>query len=198
MKHDKSASEILLDIAQNEKMHGFLTLKTVINLLGKRTFGLALLFFSLPSALPFSAIPGISFIFSLPIALFSLQLMFGRKNFWLPGFIANKKINHQTVVKTINKALPFLKKIERMVHPRLSFMSLPIMDRITGLIIFCMSLLLMLPIPLSNSIIGSIFIILSLGLIDKDGVFILIGYVTSILYFSFIIYVIFTSLKFFK
>jgi hypothetical protein len=60
------------------------------------------------------------------------------------------------------------------------------MEIINGSIIFCLAILLMLPIPLSNFIFAGLLIIFSLGLIEKDGLFLAVGYIGAILYVSFI------------
>ena len=58
------------------------------------------------------------------------------------------------------------------------------MEIITGIVIMMLALLLLLPIPFSNFIFAALIIIFSLGLIEKDGFFILCGYFAPILYFS--------------
>jgi hypothetical protein len=60
------------------------------------------------------------------------------------------------------------------------------MEIINGSIIFCLAILLMLPIPFSNFIFAGLLIIFSLGLIEKDGLFLAIGYIGATLYISFI------------
>lgn len=193
---EKPPSQILIEISENHKMHGYVSINTLVELSGQRTFGLILLLFSMPNVLPSSWIPGISFVTGIVIAIFSLQLIFGRTSFWLPKFIKNKKINHKTIIKIIDKTVPYLKKIEFFIHPRLDFMHSPLMNRITGLIIFCMSLLLMPPVPFTIFAIGVIFVIFSLGLLTKDGIFILLGYISSIIYMTFILFIILSTIRF--
>ena len=60
------------------------------------------------------------------------------------------------------------------------------MEIINGLVIFCLALLLMLPIPFSNFIFAALLIIFSLGLIENDGLFLVMGYIGTIFYISFI------------
>lgn len=194
----KPVSQILIEISENKKMHGFVTINTLLTLSGHRTFGLALLFFSLPNVLPTSWIPGVSVVTGMIIAIFSLQLIFGRTSFWLPKFIKNKKINHESIINAIDKIVPYFKKLERFIQPRLDFMYSPFMNRVTGFIILSMSILLMPPIPFTIFAIGVIFIIFSLGLITKDGIFILIGYAGSFVYISFILFIIFSTISFLK
>jgi hypothetical protein len=185
-KQVKHASTTLLELAHDKTLRGVITYNDLLQALGKQAFGIALLFFALPSILPFSSIPGISFIFSVPIALFALQIMLGRKTLWLPHVLAKRTIHKDTIVKMIHAIHPFLIKIEYLLKPRWPAMTSRLMEIINGLVIFCLAVLLMLPIPLSNFIFAALLIVFSLGLIEKDGIFLVIGYVGTFIYFGFI------------
>lgn len=178
-------SEILMEIAQTKPVNGAVTFRRILQKLGQRSFGIALLFCSLPSVLPVAAIPGVAFFFGVPIILFALQMVIGRKMLWLPKSIADHAISHKKVSKFIFTATPYLVKIEKFLKPRLALMTSHIMEVINGLTIFFLALLLMLPIPFSNFIFSSLIILFSLGIIAKDGLFILIGYVATSLYIVF-------------
>ena len=195
MKINKRSSEILLDIANDKKLDGDLTFHRILEILGVRAFGIGLLFFALPSALPVSAIPGISFIFSLPVLLLAVQMIMSRKTIWLPKIVAKHTIHHKTICKIVHASSPYLKKAELLLKPRLLFMTSPIMERVNGTVIALLACLLMLPIPLSNFIFSSLIIMFSLGFIEKDGIFVIAGYVGSFLYVSFIYTIIATAIQ---
>lgn len=183
MKKYKRSSDILMQIVENHSKDE-LFFGEILAGLGQRTFGLVLIFFSLPSALPFSFIPGISLVFSLPILLVSVQMILARKSLWIPSVIRNHKISTNKAKEIIHKTIPYLVKVERFLKPRLAFMNYRGMEIITGIVIMMLALLLLLPIPFSNFIFAALIIIFSLGLIEKDGFFILCGYFATILYFS--------------
>lgn len=183
-KSQYRSSEKLLEIVHAKALEENICFEEIIKLLGTRAFGIALLFFSLPSALPFSAIPGVSFIFSIPIFFFAIQMMLGRHTLWLPPIIAKKTIPHKSVVKFIDKTVPYLRKAEYFLKPRWLFMTNRPMEVINGLMLLLLSILLMLPIPFSNFIFAILLVIFSLGLIEKDGAFIVLGYLASTLYLS--------------
>jgi hypothetical protein len=185
-KNAEHSSDSLLDLANHKELKGKVTFQRILQVLGERAFGIALLFFSLPSALPFSAIPGISFIFSVPIALFACQMIVARKTLWLPKIIAERTIHHKTISRVIHTSVPYLIKIEYFLKPRWAFMTGRFMEIIIGIIIFCLAIFLMLPIPFSNFIFAGLLIIFSLGLIEKDGAFLIAGMLGTVLYVSFI------------
>lgn len=194
-KSYKRSSETLLDMAQNKNFSGDVTYLSIIQALGERAFGLALLFFSLPSALPFSVIPGVSAIFSIPIMIFSFQMIISKKTLWLPNILAKRIIHHETISRIIQTTVPYLIKAEYFLKPRWQFMTSRFMEIVNGTIIFGLAILLMLPIPFSNFILATLLIIFSLGLIEKDGLFIAIGYVAVIIYAGFIYLVIMAGIK---
>ncbi|KTD70887.1 exopolysaccharide biosynthesis protein [Legionella tucsonensis] len=179
------SSDILLKLANRKELKGELTYQNILEVLGERAFGIVLLFFALPSALPFSTVPGVSFVFSVPIALFACQMIFARKTLWLPKIIAKRTIHQKTISKIIHTTVPYLTKIEYFLKPRWVFMTYRLMEIINGIIIFCLAIFLMLPIPLSNFIFALLLIIFSLGLIEKDGVLLILGYIGAIFYISF-------------
>ena len=182
----KRSSDTLLEIAQHEELKGELTFQRILNILGERAFGVALLFFALPSALPFSAIPGISVVFTVPIIIFACQMILARHTLWLPKIIAERTIHHQAMSKVIHTTVPFLIKIESFLKPRWAFMTSRMMEIIHGCFIVCLALLLMLPIPFSNFILAGLLILFSLGLIEKDGLLLVIGYILGLLYIGLI------------
>lgn len=195
MKIAKRSSEILMDMANDNKLDGDLTFQHILKILGNRAFGLGLLFFALPSALPLSAIPGVSLIFGLPILTLAFQMILSQKTIWLPKFAAKHTIDHKTVRAIIYKSAPYLKKAEKLLKPRLFFMTSRAMEIVNGITIALLACLLMLPIPLSNFIFSSLIIIFSLGFIEKDGFFIAAGYIGAFLYVGFIYTIIVSTIR---
>lgn len=194
MKSTKRSSDILLAIAHDKKLDGDLSFHRILQLLQDRAFGLAILFFALPSALPLSSIPGVSFIFGIPILALAIQMILMRKTLWLPKRIEKNTIHHKTIVKIVRSSVRYLKKIEFFLKPRLLFMTSKYMEILNGILLLTMAILLMLPIPLSNFILASLIIIFSLGLMEKDGAFIIATYVSAIIYIGFIYTVIASAL----
>ena len=71
---------------------------------------------------------------------------------------------------------PIFAKIEKYASPRFSFFVKPKFRILAGLILFFLALVIFLPIPFAN-IPGSIgMILISVGLLQKDGLFVLLGY----------------------
>lgn len=194
-KSYKCSSEILMGLAQDKNLDGEVTYQDLICALGDRAFGIVILFFSLPTLLPLSAVPGVAFAFSLPIVVFSIQMICKRKSLWLPQQIARKSISHKKISTIIYAAVPYVVRLERFLKPRWMWMTSYIMEIINGITILFLSIFLMLPIPLSNFIFGGIIILFSLGITEKDGVFVFFGYFFFVLYLVFIWLLTMTAIK---
>ena len=74
------------------------------------------------------------------------------------------------------KLTPMLQRVERVSRPRLVFLFGPVGDRIIGLTITLLSLVLLLPIFLGNMAPAAAIAAFGLALVQRDGVLALIGY----------------------
>ncbi len=194
-KRTLCSSVTILKLDQLKHFQGKVTYQDVLQSLGDSAFGLVLLFFSLPSALPLASIPSISVIFSIPILLFSVQMILGRKTLWLPLILAKRTISQQALMKVSRTSLPYLVKINHLLKPRWRFMTSRIMEIVNGMVIFCLALLLMLPIPFSNFFFAGLLILFSLGIIENDGVVIFVAYLGTVVYLSFIYLIVVAVIK---
>lgn len=177
-----SISSILRKAVRKRKNQSTLTYADLVNALEEHALGLITILFALPSALPISIIPGFSFIFGLPIVFIALHLIIGKEVLWLPASLAQKNVNIDKLRKVVNKCLPALMFIERLLKPRLLFFSSPLMKRFLGLVLLGLSLLLLLPIPFSNFFFASLIVAFGLGMSEKDGLLILITYIATFIY----------------
>lgn len=159
-----------------EKKQDTITYKDLVVGLGEQAFGLIIILFALPSALPLSIIPGFSFLFGLPIFIVALHLVIGKRILWLPQYLAKKEINSKRLDQIIKKTAPYLFRVEHLLKPRWSFLTSKGMEHIHGLLLIMLSVFLALPIPLSNLFFAILIIFLGLGLAEKDGLVIMLVY----------------------
>ncbi len=164
----------------------------MVKILQGRGLQVIVILLCLPFLSPVS-IPGISVPFGLAIALSGLRIAFGKKP-WLPGMILDRRISHGALEKMIRAGCYFYGKLEKLIRPRLEILlNGPGMRPLIGAGIALCGIYLSLPIPppfiLTNTIPGLAIIFFSLGLIERDGVMVLAGYVLSVvatIYFGFI------------
>ncbi len=136
-------------------------------------FGLAMMIFSFAILIPLP--PPLPSIISIPLVIFSLQMIAGHTAPKLPKRFSNMSVKRSVLVMLVQKSSPYIGKVEKILKPRLLFMISPIAERIIGIFAFIFSFFILLPIPLSNFIPGLGILIISFGLLGKDGLIVLFG-----------------------
>lgn len=166
-----AASKVLEDVVNNHSADN-ITLFELKAALHERSFGLLMVIFILPVAIPIPLIPGLLII---PVWIFSTQMILGQESPWLPKWLGNKSIKRTTLAMLVEKASPPLRKIERLLKPRLAFAASPIGERVIGIFAFLMCVSIAFPLPFSNLLPAWGILIMALGLLSKDGVVIIAG-----------------------
>ncbi|RAK57081.1 exopolysaccharide biosynthesis protein [Phenylobacterium deserti] len=145
---------------------------------GGRAMGALLLVFGLACALPLP--PGATTVFGLPLLLLAPQLLFGARAPWVPGKLRRRTMSRVDLRTGLNKALPWLERIESISRPRFSFLFGGTGQRIIGLVCTLLAFVLILPIPLGNMLPAASVTVLSLALVQRDGALALIGYALAV------------------
>jgi len=179
-KKEHSTSETLALVVVNNKNHT-MSVGDIKNSMHERGFGILLAIAALPLCLPIPVPPGYTTFFSIPLFIFSVQMIFGMHAPWLPAWITKKQVKRATLEKLIEKANPWLRKIEKHLKPRLTYISVRAWERIIGIFTFVFALSMSLPLPLTNFPPGWGILIMSLGLLSKDGLTILAGMIVGTL-----------------
>jgi hypothetical protein len=169
----RKVSQIIGELATSSKAH--VRLADLLAVLDERAFGVLMLILSLPNAVGLGAIPGLSTVFGVPQIFVALQMIVGAHRPWLPGFVLQRSIPMSDFRTMVLKAAPHLQRIERILQPRLAIMSTNIVERLLGLVLLLLSIIVALPIPFANQPPAVAQALLALGLIERDGVVILIG-----------------------
>lgn len=136
-------------------------------------FGLIMTIFSLPIIIPLP--PPFPSLISIPMIIFSLQMMLGYKSPILPKILSSLTIKKSVLATMLEKSTPYINKAEGFTKSRLSTLSSNWFTKIIGLFCFIFSTSVLLPLPLSNFLPGLGVLITSFGLLSKDGVVILLG-----------------------
>lgn len=157
------------------------TLSDILTLAGERLFGFLFVILSLPSALPVPA-PGYSTPFGVLLFLLAIQLVFGRKLPWLPNKMLNYPMKLETVQGLLKAGLPWLKRIEAITRPRLTYICTTLPGRVfIGCAIALMATSMMIPIPGTNTLPAMGIFVTGFGLIEDDGAISLGGLVLCVM-----------------
>ena len=168
----------LSDIVRSMDTRQDTTIGELADSLGERAFGALLFIFAVPNAIPMP--PGTSAILGLPLVILTWQVMTGRQSLWLPQAIRKRRISREMLERFVTKVTPVMARLERVLKPRLGFIVVPALaERAIGLVAFPLALILFLPIPFGNIPPAAAIACLALGLAERDGLAVIVGYVLS-------------------
>lgn len=167
-----------------------LTLSEIVNLLGNDGLLLFAALLSIIFLIPIS-IPGFSTVFGGIIFFTGISNLLN-KSLWLPNTIKTKTFPAEKLRNALNKGLKWFHFLEKISKPhRISLLiSNKIARKINGFSILFGSVLLMLPfglMPFSNTLPAITILFLSVGILQKDGIIIILGYFSilgSLIYFG--------------
>lgn len=169
-----SLSSLLLSFAENfssERVRA----RDITESLGQRSFGFILLIFALPNSLPIIGIPGVSTITGLPMLFVAVQMALGQQRVYLPRWITDSSLPTASFQALIRKVHPWLQRIEKLMKPRIIILTQGNAERWLGAFCVLLAFLLVLPIPLGNLLPALGILFIALGLIESDGVCVLVG-----------------------
>lgn len=174
-RNPRPLSQVLIELAERDGER--VAIGDLIDALSDRSFGPLLLLFAAPNILPLP--PGSSTIFAVPLILLAVQLLLGRRRAWLPRWLRDRSLQRSTFETMAIKLQPYLQRVERLARPRYWLMPETIAERFTGFVVLVMALVLVLPIPFGNYLPAWAVLLISLGLSERDGVWLGIGTVTA-------------------
>lgn len=186
--HDlTSLLDVLQDKIDSDSKGGggaSITLKQVLQQFGSRAYGPILLIIGLISISPAALIPFATTILATLTLLIALQLLFHRDHPWMPGFALKMKLSEEKLEKFIRLSRPATKLIDKIIRPRLAFLSespwvfvIALMVVFAALITYPLSF-----IPIAPLLPGLAVSVFGLGLTARDGLLLAIG--TGIMSFA--------------
>ena len=187
----RSLAETLENALASEDQNGP-SIGELTDAVGEKGFGLLLVLLSLPSALPVPA-PGYSTPFGIVIALIALQMLMGRQTVWLPARLQRIRIKPSMARKMSGAATKFLRTVEHLIRPRQQWIRAQLGQSGLAIVILIMACLMMLPIPLTNTLPAMVIFMIGVGLSEDDGLLAIaafaVGCVAVVLY-GYIIYLV--------
>jgi hypothetical protein len=100
--------------------------------------------------------------------------MIGRRP-WLPAVVSVRSMPHADFAALVRRISPWLKRAERLLRPRLSWLALPPMEYAIGAVCLLLAAVLTLPIPLGNVLPAVAISLLALAVLERDGLWVLAG-----------------------
>ncbi|WP_284775590.1 exopolysaccharide biosynthesis protein [Agrobacterium sp. lyk4-40-TYG-31] len=171
----------LVDILQalaGDKSRARISVGDLLSAMGDRAFGALMLVFALPNIVPTP--PGTSAITGTPLVFLAAQLFAG-KSPWLPHVIADRSLAREDFARVVQKIVPVLLWVQKLLRPRMEGLLSPVFERFIGLICLLLAVILALPIPLGNILPAIAICCCSFALLERDGLFALLGGVLSVI-----------------
>jgi hypothetical protein len=175
-RHGSVPLSVVLFRLANDNSRERISVGDLLAALGDRAIGALMFFFAAPNILPVP--PGVSTLLGAPLLFLSAQLMLGMRP-WLPGVITRRSISRDDLATLVRRIVPWLAKAEKLLTPRASVLVRPPVEYFVGLVCLVLAAVLMLPIPLGNTLPALAISVLALGVLERDGVWIAMGLLTS-------------------
>lgn len=157
------------------------TVRELLALIGEQGLLLFCVFLGVPFLLPV-AVPGTAVLFGALLMLVGIGVTLNRVP-WLPERLLARPLNSVHVAKILRHGAGLFARIERLFRPRLLALTHgATFNRANGVMLVFAALLLMAPlplIPLTNTLPAIGIILLAIGMAERDGAVVLVGYLAT-------------------
>jgi hypothetical protein len=155
-----------------------LTIQAMLDRVGARSFGAALLVPSLILVSPLSIIPLMPTLGGLVILTIATQAFFGRRHLWLPKFLATRRFNGDQMRRAVSYLRQPAAWLDRNSRDRLRFLSGPPLDRLALLAVMTVAATwpFLEILPMFTSVSAGGVALVAFALMVRDGFVLLAGY----------------------
>lgn len=170
--------QLLNQLAHAARHRDRVAVSTVVEVAGTRSFGTLLLLVGLILVSPLSGIPGMATTMGILVLLIAVQLLLGRRHFWLPQWLLRRSVKPYPVLRAVALLRRSARFLDRWVRPRLT-----LFVHRTGscvIAVVCIVMALVMPtmelIPFSATTAGVPLAFFGLALFAQDGAVALIAF----------------------
>lgn len=172
---DTTSTSELINTTIDELRSEQISTKELFNALEQRSFGGLIVLLSI-----IGLIPGVSIVAGIAIIILAIQLISGSNSPRLPNSIMSREIHSGKLRSAIRRPLRFISLLERVIKPRWPWMLGPAMTQVSGVIMIILALVMITPLPLSNLLPALALVPIALGLLERDGLATLLGWIAAI------------------
>lgn len=176
-------TQLLDRVGEAARAHERVSLDTIVERFGRRSFGPLLLLSGVITLAPvIGDIPGVPTLLALLVLLVAGQLVIGRQHLWLPQWLLKRAVARAKVERSIGWLRRPARAIDRLLRPRLS--ALTGWLGIRAIALCCIIIALAMPpmelVPFSANGAGLALTAFGLGLIARDGLLALLAFVVTV------------------
>lgn len=171
----------LLDGIEEAAAGDVVTVQDILNKIGDRSITPIVLAIALILVSPLSGIPGLPTLSSLVILIVVAQAVARRKHLWLPPVLRNRRLRSDRVHRAISRIRRPAAWVDRHSHPRLRILTVGPLRWMT--LLTCLLVPMIWPFlelfPFVTSIGAGAVALMSFGLLTRDGLYVVCGYVVA-------------------
>ena len=167
----RTFSEVLESLGQGEDPK--LKLEEVVAAFGDRGLGALILVLTLMALLPWP--PGGKAVFAVPIILLAFELAFQRNEVWLPRWALRASLSRPAYRAAVSRIMRPIRFVENLTRPRLHVLTGPAGEIVMGVLCVLLAAVMALPVPFGDMLPGLAMLFFALGVMQKDGIAVLIG-----------------------
>lgn len=164
----------VLRSALDTDQDGYVTVGEVLDRVAERGFGLLLFVVAIPTLIPVLP-PGASGVVGMIYIALGAQIVAGLAHPWLPRRVRSHRLSPKAVNAIKERGVSLMERIEKMSRPRWLFVENSLLIRLLALLIILNGIILFLPIPFMNTLPAMGILVMGIGLLNRDGVFLLAG-----------------------
>ncbi|MFN3208766.1 MAG: exopolysaccharide biosynthesis protein [Roseovarius sp.] len=153
----------------------------VVEAIGGRGFGPIIFVASMLGASPLGGIPGVPTLFAVIVILIVIQILLGRRRFWIPSRLAERAVADDKVTRAVDKARPVARWMDRHFGHRLEALTGQPAQIVAACVV--MALCATVPplelVPFAALIPFSAIALIGLAITVRDGVLMMVALAAS-------------------
>ena len=169
-------TSVVLQRLHDEAPPDHFTLGWLMGSLHRRSFGFIMLLLALVAIAP-----GASVVAGVLLMIPAFQMIAGQRAPMFPRRIAAHPLPTRHLAALVQRAVPVLRYIEKVIHPRWRTPFEPTKRLVGAVVVILSASLVFIPIPLSNVIPALVIALISLAYLEEDGLLLLIALLIAVI-----------------
>lgn len=153
------------------------TVGSLLDTVGRRSYGPVLLMLGFVSISPLTIIPGANWLIALVTFIFALQIVVGWRRPWIPDRLLRFEFPRKYLTQAVSASEKYVSMIDAFLKPRLTFLTDPPFVQLIALVCVAAALITF-PLgffPFGPLLPGLTVLFLGLGLAARDGFMLIIA-----------------------
>jgi hypothetical protein len=177
----RAVEDILDRLHEAAEKEGKVSVDDIVAVLGDRGWGPFLFVPAIIEISPIGGIPGVPSLLALIIAIFAVQIAWGRDNIWLPGFLGRRSVSSERMRKAVEKVRPVGERLDKWFHGRLPQFTSDRATRVAAIVVLllCLTVPPLELLPFASTAPMAAIATFGLALMLGDGLLMALGFAFS-------------------